>query len=182
MFFEKYCEGTAESFCLHLRFSCYTLLMIALNIEDRKFMTTLLFLRDTFDHFELVEGEFVTRFSTTFDGTLADPEAGGGYITWAEARNIAFQVIPGKQLPRAFRLTFRLSDQNMEKTLSSLGKTAEETGITSLLFNLRYEHNTLMLITGCAYRSFVPDKTTEHEWDALMIRFLTKNEIPFIRN
>ena len=112
---------------LHILNSCYTLIMIALSIEDQKLFTKLLFLSDTFDNFELAEGEFVTRFSVNIDGLLTEEESAGRYIKWEEARGIAFQIIKGKQLPRAFRLTFRLTDGNMEKTLSSIGKTSEST-------------------------------------------------------
>lgn len=156
--------------------------MIALTIEDMKLFTKLLFLTETFDNFELVEGEFVTRFSTDIDGTLTDDENDDRYIRWAEARNIAFQIIRGKQLPRAFRLTMRLTEENMQKTLASIGKSSETTNITSLLFNIRYEHETLMLITGCAYSTFTPDRTAEREWDELMLKFLMKHEIPYLRS
>ena len=155
--------------------------MIGLSIDDQKMFTRLLFLSDTFDSFELAEGEFITRFSTTIDGAVSGPEGNTGFVTWGEVRNIAFQIIKGRQLPRAFRLTFRLSLKNMERTLASIGKTAEDTGITSLLFNIRYEHGELMLITGCSYRSFSLDRTAEREWDEMMMRFLLKHEVPYVK-
>ncbi len=179
---EKYSDFKRKFMDLHGRNSCYTNPMIALNIEDQKLFTRLLFVTDTFDNFELVEGEFVTRFSANLDGTLTEEDSDARYVRWGDARNIAFQIIKGKQLPRAFRLTMRLTEPNMEKTLASIGKTAESTNITSLLFNIRYEHEALMLITGCAYSTFTPDRTAEREWDELMLKFLMKHEIPYLRS
>ena len=153
--------------------------MIGLEIADIKDFTAKLFLKETFDSFEVVEAEFLTRITVNIDGHLTEPAEGEGtYAGWSTIRPLAVQVIKGKELPHSFHITFRLSDTNMEKTLQSLGQTMETAGIGSFYLNLRYTDRKITAVTGCAYRSFTMDKSLEHEWDDIVRRFFRHHQIP----
>lgn len=152
--------------------------MIGLKIADLKDFTAKLFIRDTFDSFELTDGEFITRFTVTLDGTLIEPEDGYAHITWGQVRPLAYQIIRGKELPHSFRLVLRLSDENVKKTLDSRGLPIQSEEVGALFLNINYTHGQIYVITGCSMKTFTMDKTLENEWDKLALLFFRKNQIP----
>lgn len=155
----------------------YTQNMIALDIADIRDFTTKLFLQETFDHFELTEAEFLTRCTFTIDGRLAEPEEDHLFSTWDRIRPAAFAIIRGKETPHAFRVTLRLSDENMQRTLAPLGAEGGAASITSLLMNIRFEGGTLRIITGCAYSDFTRERGAEQYWDEIIRKFLRRRGI-----
>lgn len=152
--------------------------MIGLHIADIKDFTAKLFLKETFDSFELTEAEFVTRFTVTLDGRLTEPADGHEHATWGQVRPLAFQIIKGKELPHSFRLVLRLSDENVAKTVASLGLAVSPEEVGALFFNIHYTHQQITVVTGCSMRTFTLDKTLEKEWDRLARRFFAKQQIP----
>ncbi|MBO6164180.1 MAG: hypothetical protein J6N77_03930 [Lachnospiraceae bacterium] len=152
--------------------------MIGLRIADIRDFTSRLFVKDTFDSFELAEAEFVTRYTTTLDGTLTEPQEDHLHATWGQVRPVAYAVIRGKELPHSFRLVLRLSDENVKKTLASLGLSISPEEVGALFLNILYNHEQLTVVTGCSLKTFSLDKTLEKEWDRLARRFFAKNQIP----
>ena len=72
-----------------------------------------------------------------------------------------------------------LSPENLKRTLSQTGSSFTENDISAVFLNIRFQNGELTVTTGISYRIFSPDKTLEHEWDTLLKRFLTKNQISF---
>ena len=153
--------------------------MIALEIADLRDFTSKLFLKETFDSFELVEAEFYTDIKVNLDGQLTDPEDGRTFSPWSEVRPLAFQVIKGKKLPHAFHVVLRLSDENMANTLRSAGVSISPSQVAGLYLNIHYERKKLSVVSGCSFRTFIMDKTLEKEWDRILQRFLKHHQIPF---
>ena len=58
-------------------------------------------------------------------------------------------------------------------------KSFTENDISAVFLNIRFQNGELTVTTGISYRIFSTDKTLEHEWDTLLKRFLTKNQISF---
>lgn len=157
----------------------YTESMIGLQIADIKDFTTKLFLRETFDSFEVTEAEFVTNFRVAIDGHRTEPEKGQRFAGWSAVRPLAFQIIRGRELPHSFRIVLRLSDANTANTLTSVGLPYTVEDIGGLFLNLRYEHKQITAVTGCSFQTFTLDKTLEQEWDQVIRRFFRHHKIPF---
>lgn len=153
--------------------------MIALEIADIRDFTAKLFLKETFDSFELVEAEFYTDYKVIMDGHLTEPEKGAVYTRWNLVQPLAFAVIKGKKLPHSFHIVLRLTDENTANTLKSMGSTYTVEQIGGLFINLRYDNQKLTVVTGCSFQTFLLDKTLEKDWDQMVMRFLRHHQIPF---
>ncbi|MDD6212028.1 MAG: DUF5721 family protein [Clostridiales bacterium] len=153
--------------------------MIALSIEDIRDFTSKLFLKETFDSFELVEADFNTDFSVSLDGHLTEPEKGQCYAGWSRVKPLAFQVIKGNRLPHRFHIVLRLSDSNMANTIKSTGFSYSVEEVGGLYINIQYQSRKLTVITGCSFQTFTLDRSLEKEWDRIMQRFLRHHKIPF---
>lgn len=153
--------------------------MIALEMADLKEFTAGLFLKETFDSFELVEAEFHTDITVTLDGNLTEPEKGAAYAPWSTVRPLAFAVIKGKKLPHSFHIVLRLSDSNTENTLRSMGLDYSVEEVGGLFLNIRYDNKRMSVVTGCSFKTFRLDRTLEKEWDKVIERFLRHHRLPF---
>lgn len=164
--------------------------MIALNlIEVKDFMHKLL-CTETFDHFLLREATICGSCTWTFDGTLdtdfysAEELAARGltglsYPPFEQVRTQCFDLIKGKRTPSYFKFVFLLSPANLSRTLAQTHSSFSPADITGLFLNLKFQQGKLLLTTGISYQIFSADKRLEHEWDALVKRFLKNHEITF---
>lgn len=169
--------------------------MIGLSISDIKDFTNKLFIADIFDNFLVTEASFVTFFSVSLDGRLVKKEeeshreygqekpgqekSDRDYVLWKQIKPLAFQIIKGKQLPKSFRIVFKLSAENTAKTISSLGLSLSADEVSGLFLNIRYENKQIFCVTGCSMKAFTMDKTLEKEWDQVVRRFLRHHRIPY---
>jgi predicted fused transcriptional regulator/phosphomethylpyrimidine kinase len=48
-----------------------------------------------------------------------------------------------------------------------------------MYINLRYQNQLLSLTTGISYNVFSIDKTLENQWDKMVMKFLSQNEIAY---
>lgn len=146
--------------------------MIALQITDLKSFTSLLFLHDTFDAFQICEAVFCVAATYRIDGRrnrdfydtdewemLKNPE----YLTWKEVRPRCFEWIKGSKRPLMFRIVLR--SPNTEKGMSFL--------------NIRYDESGLSCVTGFSAATFSLDRTEEREWDDRIRLYFKKKGIPF---
>ena len=90
-----------------------------------------------------------------------------------------FQPDQRKKTPSYFKFSLLLSPENLKRTLSQTGSSFTENDISAVFLNIRFQNGELTVTTGISYRIFSTDKTLEHEWDTLLKRFLTKNQISF---
>lgn len=162
--------------------------MVALHIVDVKSFMNSLLLQNVFDNFLLSELDIVTFNQFTIHGALNrswfdDEEKeqlnGRMYSTWSEMKPIAFQLFKGKKVPASFKIVLVLSSENTSKVLEKSGVGIDQSTLSSLIVNIRYENGILHLITGVAMKVFTMDKTLEHEWDSNMKQFLKHYQIGF---
>jgi hypothetical protein len=70
-----------------------------------------------------------------------------------------------------------LSPLNTEKVLKKSGVSLNLGDINGLFLNIRFEKESLNLITGISTKNFIMDKTLEHTWDDDLKLFLKHYEI-----
>ena len=108
-----------------------------------------LLLKDTFDTFLFIEGEFTTFNKFTISGYLQedffDEKLEETYSRWEKIRDFCFQIIRGKRTP--------------------------------LNLNFHYDGSTLQCITGTSLKTFSMDKSIEREWDTEVKSILKSKNI-----
>ena len=140
--------------------------MRSFDINDMKSFTTKLFLRDTFDDFEICEADFVTFGSFHIDGRLqkdyfdtAEQETMGNseFILWKDMRAFCLSLIRGKRLPLQFRIVLRLPLLHpLCRENAALYKEAET---QNLYLNILYKNKRLTCTTGSASGTVIPGQT-----------------------
>lgn len=164
--------------------------MIVLQIDNvRDFMNKLL-RTELFDHFLLSEATIKGKVSYVIDGHIT-PEfyteeelesenlTGLSCLPYGELRESCFSLIKGKKTPLYFKFVFQLSPTNLEKTLSGSQSGLTSADINGAALNIRFQDGILSCTSGVSYRAFSLDHTFDHEWDALIRRFLTNHDISF---
>ena len=164
--------------------------MIALELTDVKDFMNKLLRSELFDHFLLQEACITGAATYTINGQItrgfyAEEELeelglkNVRFLPFSMLRENCFDLIKGKKTPCAFRFVFLLSPSNMENTIRSVGSNYTSSDISGMYINLRYQNQLLSLTTGISYNIFSTDKTLENEWDKLVMKFLTRNEIAY---
>ena len=87
-----------------------------------------LLLKDTFDTFLFIEGEFTTFNKFTISGYLQedffDEKLEETYSRWEKIRDFCFQIIRGKRTPLNFKIVLALPDDQIPAFLTAHGLTA----------------------------------------------------------
>lgn len=162
--------------------------MIALKVETKELMTKLL-TTETFDNFLIVEGTITTASSFSIDGKInrefmndlncGDAEIIDDYRKWGELRKLSFELVKGKVLPVFFKVVLQLSEKNKESFLQSIGSPMKLEDVASLCMNISFDRKECKIVTGTSIKVFSLDKTLDREWDEMVKKFLTKNDIAF---
>lgn len=155
------------------RMSRYTALMLGITMTQLKPLTSLLFLQESFDDFDLAEARFVTEFSAEFDGRLPEEGENPAYIKWGRLRPLAFQLIRGETLPKSFSLVLVYPREKTRSLLLAAGREPSHEDLPSLFLNIRYRQEQMMLTTGISEKSFYPDFELPRLWDQALLRLLT---------
>lgn len=146
--------------------------MTALHVTDVKNFMSQLFVGMSFDSFLFVEGDISTAISYHIDGRVnmdfyteeeLEELKVEEYRTWDLTKPIVTQMIKGKKMPVAMKLILKKAGR----------------GDLTYLFNIRYENDTLVVVSGISRSSFTFDKSGEKEWDDNVKSFLIKSGIDF---
>ena len=162
--------------------------MIALELTDVKDFMNKLLRSETFDHFLLQEAVITGAATYTINGQITkgfynEEEIaeyhleGMRFLPFSMLRKTCFDIIKGKKTPSSFRFVFLLSPENQKNTISAIDSSFKDTDVTGMYINLRYQNQLLSLTTGISYNIFSTDKTLENQWDKLVTKFLSQNEI-----
>lgn len=158
--------------------------MTALELTELKTITAHLFLKDTFDHFCLIEGEIKTYNTFHIDGKThrefydTDDEF-PAYSFWEQLRGHCFNVIRGKRTPLGFRFVFTLSPDNIRRLVETTLPSLQPEIIQGLYLNFHFDGTSLTCITGTSFKTFTLNKELEHIWDETVQKFFIKHQIPF---
>lgn len=153
--------------------------MLGFQIDDIKDFTHKLFCQNVFDNFLVPEAFFSTTFSIAIDGTSPSEEGKPSCATWGQLRPLAFQIVKGQTLPRGFKIVLRLTPENVENTLRSLGNPAAPEEVAGLFLNILYEEGKLRCTTGVSLAVFSLDRSLDTAWDQVARRFLRRHQISF---
>lgn len=164
--------------------------MIALQITDIKTFMNQLLCSELFDHFLLSEASIAKDASFTIDGHLnpgfysrdeleTQGLKDGGILPYATLRPICYQLIKGSHTPVSFKFILLLSPENTSNVLTRSCSSFTLDDIQGIFLNIAYQRGQLMLTTGISYSIFSTDLILNQEWDALLQKFLNKNNVPY---
>lgn len=164
--------------------------MQALQISDVKGCMNHMLLKDTFDHFSLVEATITTKASFVIDGALVDGyydeselAAFGGnvpkFMPYGEARNICLDVIKGKKTPGYFKFVFSAPRDIIAQLIAVNDISIDIDDVASLSLNIRYQNELLYATTGSSLKVFTPDKSLDNAWDEYIEKFLIASDISY---
>ncbi len=158
--------------------------MVSYEILDVKKFTSDLFTDSLFEDLYLISAEINTYNSFVLDGRIRrsyytseelEKEKIEEYSRWKNLRPICFNLIKGKRLPVSIKLVFKLSDEERLEFMRM--HKIENSGISELYINIRYEDKKMSCITACSFNSFVLDKSIEKLWDTYVKEYLAKKDI-----
>ena len=104
---------------------------------------------------------------------------GEDFLPWSLVRPFCLQLIKGKRTPLQMKITFSLSNKNIQNVAASVKLPFPAEAIKGLLVNFRYDGKQITASTATNVNVFSMDKSLEQEWDRLFEIFLKKNNITF---
>lgn len=158
--------------------------MISLTLTNVKNFMSHLLLKETFDNFSFIEGEIITFNTFRIDGYMQkdffdSEEEIPEYSLWKNLRKFCFSLIKGKKTPLGFHFVFSLNSKNISRLIEQKELGLNPADVQGLYLNIRYDGTHLTCVTGTSFKSFMMDKTLEHEWDEMVKKFFFKKEIAF---
>lgn len=158
--------------------------MKAFTLTDIKGFTSHLFLKDTFDSFQFIEGEVVTFNTFRIDGYIQKEFFDTGtelpeYSYWKNIREFCFSIIRGKRTPLSFRFVLSLSSRNIARLVEREAPSINPEEVQGLYLNIHYNDTALTCVTGSSFKTFTMDKSLEQAWDEMAQNFLKQKGIQF---
>lgn len=158
--------------------------MLSFTLTDRNNFTSHLLLQDTFDHFQLIEGEIVTFGTFHVDGLIQkeyfDSDAPLPlYSPWKNMRPLCLSLVKGSRAPLRFRFIFTLPSRSIEAVIRKNELAVDPAAVQGLYLNIRYDGARLSCVTGTSFKTFTPDKSLERLWDEMVKNFLLQKDIAF---
>jgi len=164
--------------------------MIALQVTSLKHFMNAFLATDAFDIFLLEQASIATYNTFQIDGRqnksfYSEEEWEDASIRpyeftrWKDIRGLCFDLIKGKHTPTAFKFVLKLCPEYVEGILKNEDTLLKSDDIKSFVITLKYDGTRLVLVTGTALKTFIPDKSIEQYWDNAIRRFLTKKELGF---
>ncbi len=164
--------------------------MKAFTILEIKYFMSQLLLKDTFDHFRLLEMTLTTNVTYTIDGQLHPDFYDAGeaellkardesHIFWKEVRPFCLSLIKGKHTPLYFKIVFQLGKEETRQFLTKNNLSLRADDIFGLYLNCQFDGNHLTCVTGTSLRYFTLDKTVDYAWDDKITRFFQTHNIIF---
>lgn len=163
--------------------------MQSLQFPDVKDFMTKLLAADPFDAFLLSEASITTFTTFHIDGVFHPDYFGNAereslpdapFPSWKLVRPFFFDLVKGKNTPLNFKIVFRLADYNVERLLAQSGVSLHAQDVSGLFLNIYYNGKNAFCTTGTSLRIFTLDRTLEHDWDAMVQKFLRQKQIPFL--
>lgn len=155
--------------------------MLALKISDTKSFMTKLLAQDVFDTFLFSEGSVTTFTTYSVDGSWHPDFFGENeqarQLTWKRMRPVIFDIIKGKHTPIHMRIVLKLADYNVESLLKNSGLAITKEQVDGLFLNLTYSKDEVSITTGTSLLIFTLDKSLDHVWDDMVLRFLKSRGI-----
>ncbi|MDO4308225.1 MAG: DUF5721 family protein [Eubacteriales bacterium] len=164
--------------------------MLALNIIDVKEFMNQMLIGTTFDQFEMVETVITTFNTFSIDGKLRRDffdtdtcdifdQSGMTYSLWKEIKPFCYSVIRGKRTPLHFRIVFQISHRQKQAILKNLSSHISPEMVSGMFINIQYKNKELLCTTGISLKTFIPDKSPEQQWDAMVLDFFRRHNILF---
>ena len=142
-----------------------------------------LFLKDSFDSFNLIEAKIKTfclysisgEFEKDFfknDEDRAD-DTGKKYVKWSELKSTAMQLIKGHNTPLFMKFIF-------SGDISLLGEDIDDDGsVESLSLTVRFDQDSLSLTSAVNRKSFSLDRSVDELWDKKAEELLISASLSF---
>ena len=156
--------------------------MLSLKAMSVKNLMAGLLAGDLFEGFLLQQARIQTAVTYTIDGRLntefypleeRTPQLHPyEFQPWSEAREIAYQLIKGKNTPVFFQFVLQLKPDQASKLLKKEYPDGDYSAVRALLLTIRYDGQAARLTTGTSYTSFVLDRTPDQIWDRAVSKFL----------
>lgn len=158
--------------------------MILLNISEIQKTMVHLLARTAFDEFLLEQAEIITFGKMLLSGKRNadwyDEVVECDWLYWNEVKSFVFSYVRGERTPSVMRISLKVSDSLGEKLMQDSGVFAEYLEERpDLNLQIRYEKDTLVVITGITRKIFTMDKTMEFAWDQVVSRFFKELGIAF---
>ena len=164
--------------------------MTALKVTNVKQFMARLLTGEDFDCFLLEEASV-----STYNTFLIDGHQNKAFYTaeewedetvrpydlseWKTVRPICFDLIKGTRTPAAFRFVLHLIPKYTESILTKGGSSVSAAQVKAFVLIIKYDGAGLILVSGTAFHTFLPDKTPDTLWDQALKRFLSEKDISF---
>ena len=161
--------------------------MISLQIKVTKSIMNALLATECFDTFLLEEANVTTFNTFHIDGHIVKDfytaeelsELPCAFSLWRDIRPFCFQLIKGKKTPVSFKVVLHAPAGLVEKIAADPACGVAANLIRALALNIRYNNGHVMCVTGCAYSTFLMNKSAEKLWDAYVRRMFSGLNIDF---
>lgn len=152
--------------------------MNSVKVNDLSKFMSLLFSTEALDKLFISEAIIETFATYRIDGFsnkayFDDTEQPEEYSRWSALRPLMRELIKGKKLPVAIKLTLFLPEDLVSHYIEG-----EYTDIRFLI-NVRYENGELHLISATSTKTFTLDRSFEHLWDVGFERMLSDLKVEF---
>lgn len=150
--------------------------MIAIKINDLKHFMNLLLMKETFDSFLLVEATIQTAQTFYIDGRMNkdfytkeelenNPAYSQEFSSFAQIRPVCCSLVRGTHTPLHMKFVLHASAGYVRALLQKHHLPPDDATLKALILTIRYDGSQAVITTGCAYHTFVPDKTIDSIWD-----------------
>ncbi len=159
--------------------------MISLKITNIKNFTSHLLVKDTFADMLLVEAQINTHSTFTINGqsntayySAEESRELAPYTSWKQLRPICYEIIKGRSLPTSFKFIMKMNETQVMELLANAPEYNIQ-DIGGVFLNIRYDNDSLTIVTGTSMNVFTLDKSIDKAFDTYVTQFMDNNSIEY---
>ncbi len=135
-------------------------------------MMSRLLINNMFDDFLLSNLKLTTMVDFEIDGKCNKEwdDFEGEYISWSRIKPIVYGLIKGSKTPSKMKIIMLTEEANDDEGVISKDKK---------VINIKYDNDELTITTAISMATFSLDNTKAKEWDNVVEKLLSDNEIEY---
>jgi len=99
--------------------------------------------------------------------------------SWQRLRPYVSGLVKGSHSPVSFRIVLKMAPKGIEGVLKNSGSSFTPDQVDGLFMNISYQDGKITCTSGTSMKTFTMDKSLDHAWDQMMLKFFDAKAIPY---
>ncbi len=97
--------------------------------------------------------------------------------SWMRMRIYVASIVRGSHTPISFRIVLKMARKSIESVIRHSGVSFSADQVDGLFLNIVFQHGEVTCTSGTSMKTFTLDKSLDHAWDDMVLKFFAAKNI-----